>query len=90
MLVSENEEYTRLFNELLVILEPLIHLPFSFSIDFELRQVGNVWVCVWGGGICTCVGGGDVIFTQLEVQPVMAATSEAASKVGKSVWLSLN
>ena len=45
VLVSENEEYARLFNELLVILEPLIHLPFSFSIDFELRQVGNVWVC---------------------------------------------
>ena len=51
VLVSENEEYTRLLNELLVILEPLIHLPFSFSIDFELRQVGNVLVC----GVCVCL-----------------------------------
>ena len=62
VLVSENEEYTRLFNELLVILEPLIHLPFSFSIDFELRQVGNVWECVLVCGcvlmwvMCWCVG----------------------------------
>ena len=51
VLVSENEEYARLFNELLVILEPLIHLPFSFSIDFELRQVGNVLVC----GVYVCL-----------------------------------
>ena len=48
MLVSESEEYGKLFNELLVILEPLMHIPFSFSVDFELRQV-HEWYC---GGIC--------------------------------------
>ena len=62
MLVSESEEYGKLFNELLVILEPLMHIPFSFSLDFELRQV-HEWYCggicvrvLYCGGVCVRVG----------------------------------
>ena len=57
MLVSKNEEFGRLFNELLVILEPLMHIPFSFSIDFELRQVWCVGMHGWLSEAVCEVGG---------------------------------
>jgi hypothetical protein len=37
-LVSESEPFTKLYQQMLLTLEPMLHLPFDLSIDFEAKQ----------------------------------------------------
>ena len=37
-LVSESEQFTKLYQQMLLTLEPMLHLPFDLSIDFEAKQ----------------------------------------------------
>ena len=37
-LVSESELFAKLYQQMLLTLEPMLHLPFDLSIDFEAKQ----------------------------------------------------
>ncbi len=37
-LAADYPQYSALYHEMLVTLEPMVHLPFDLSIDFESRQ----------------------------------------------------
>ena len=37
-LASESQPFAQLYHQMLLALEPMLHLPFDLSIDFESRQ----------------------------------------------------
>ena len=37
-MASESEPFAQLYQQMLLTLEPMLHLPFDLSIDFEARQ----------------------------------------------------